>query len=88
MFRRDSGRGQLSEERRAIEPQLDHARTHEHVDQRAGCEERPERQLEIESFFAARGRKFDLEIPFGPFLATGCLLYMFAGPELLDWWFI
>jgi len=37
---------------------------------------------------AARGRKFDLEIPFGPFLAAGCLLYMFAGPELLDWWFV
>jgi len=35
---------------------------------------------------ALRGRKFDLEIPFGPFLATGALLYMFAGPRLIDWW--
>ncbi|MFN2425237.1 MAG: A24 family peptidase [Candidatus Binatia bacterium] len=33
-----------------------------------------------------RARKFDLEIPFGPFLAFGALLYMFAGPELIDWW--
>jgi leader peptidase (prepilin peptidase) / N-methyltransferase len=30
---------------------------------------------------------FDLEIPFGPFLAVACLLYMFAGPELIGWWF-
>jgi leader peptidase (prepilin peptidase)/N-methyltransferase len=30
---------------------------------------------------------FDLEIPFGPFLAMACLLYMFAGPELVSWWF-
>jgi leader peptidase (prepilin peptidase) / N-methyltransferase len=34
-----------------------------------------------------RGRKFDLEIPFGPFLAGASLLYMFAGPALVGWWF-
>lgn len=34
-----------------------------------------------------RGSRFNLEIPFGPFLAVGSLLYMFAGPRLMDWWF-
>ncbi len=33
-----------------------------------------------------RRRQFDLEIPFGPFLAFGAVLYMFSGPELIDWW--
>ncbi len=36
----------------------------------------------------ARRRGMDLEIPFGPFLAAASLLYMFAGPELIDWWFV
>jgi leader peptidase (prepilin peptidase)/N-methyltransferase len=35
---------------------------------------------------AIRGSRFNLEIPFGPFLAIGSLLYMFAGPPLIDWW--
>lgn len=33
-----------------------------------------------------RRRDFQLEIPFGPFLAFGAVLYMFSGPELIDWW--
>lgn len=33
-----------------------------------------------------RRRDFHLEIPFGPFLAFGAVLYMFSGPELIDWW--
>jgi len=33
-----------------------------------------------------RGRRFDLEVPFGPFLALGALLYMFDGPHLIEWW--
>lgn len=32
-------------------------------------------------------RRFDLEVPFGPFLALGALLYMFAGPQLIEFWF-
>src|SRR6185369_3322499 len=32
------------------------------------------------------GRKFDLELPFGPFLAFGSLVYMFAGPHLIELW--
>ena len=34
----------------------------------------------------ARRRHLDLEIPFGPFLAFGALLYMFAGPEIVAMW--
>lgn len=33
-----------------------------------------------------RSRHLDLEIPFGPFLAFGALLYMFAGPDLVAMW--
>ena len=33
-----------------------------------------------------RGRRFDLELPFGPFLAFGSLVYMFAGPRLIELW--
>lgn len=33
-----------------------------------------------------RGRRFNLELPFGPFLAIGALVYMFDGPRLIDWW--
>lgn len=32
-----------------------------------------------------RGR-LDMEIPFGPFLAVGTLLYLFGGPELIGWY--
>lgn len=34
----------------------------------------------------ARRRQMDLEIPFGPFLALGALLYMFDGPHLIELW--
>lgn len=34
----------------------------------------------------ARSRRLDFEIPFGPFLAFGALLYMFDGPRVIDWW--
>ncbi len=34
----------------------------------------------------ARRRGLDLELPFGPFLAFGALLYMFAGPRLIALW--
>ena len=33
-----------------------------------------------------RRRRFDLEIPFGPFLALGSVVYMFAGPRLIELW--
>ncbi|MFN2376308.1 MAG: A24 family peptidase [Candidatus Binatia bacterium] len=33
-----------------------------------------------------RRLRLDLELPFGPFLAFGALLYMFAGPELIHLW--
>lgn len=36
----------------------------------------------IGAIIARRG-KLDMEIPFGPFLAAGSLLYLFGGPELL-----
>ena len=36
----------------------------------------------IGTIIARRG-KLDMEIPFGPFLAAGALLYLFGGPELL-----
>ncbi len=32
----------------------------------------------------ARGRRFDMEIPFGPFLAFGSILYMLAGPRIIE----
>jgi leader peptidase (prepilin peptidase)/N-methyltransferase len=35
----------------------------------------------------ARGGKLDMEIPFGPFLAAGCMLYMLDGPQLIHWYF-
>jgi leader peptidase (prepilin peptidase)/N-methyltransferase len=34
-----------------------------------------------------RGGRLDMEIPFGPFLAAGCMIYMLSGPELLSWYF-
>lgn len=35
----------------------------------------------------ARGGSLHLEVPFGPFLALGACLYVFAGPQLIDWYF-
>ena len=35
----------------------------------------------------ARGGRLDMEIPFGPFLAAGCMLYMLGGPHMLAWYF-
>ena len=45
----------------------------------------------VGSFFGlaamvVRGRRFDLEIPFGPFLAFASLVYMLAGPRLIELW--
>jgi leader peptidase (prepilin peptidase)/N-methyltransferase len=34
----------------------------------------------------ARRRGLDLEIPFGPFLAFGAVLYMLAGPPIVAFW--
>jgi leader peptidase (prepilin peptidase)/N-methyltransferase len=34
-----------------------------------------------------RGGRLDMEIPFGPFLAAGCMLYMLGGPHLIGWYF-
>lgn len=34
-----------------------------------------------------RGRRFDMEIPFGPFLAFGSILYMLAGTRIIDLYF-
>ena len=36
---------------------------------------------------AIRGGRLDMEIPFGPFLAAGCMIYMLSGPDLLSWYF-
>jgi leader peptidase (prepilin peptidase)/N-methyltransferase len=33
-----------------------------------------------------RRSRMDVEIPFGPFLAIGALLWLAAGPELTDWY--
>lgn len=34
-----------------------------------------------------KGRGLKLQIPFGPFLAIGALLYVFFGDAILTWWF-
>lgn len=34
-----------------------------------------------------RGGRLDMEIPFGPFLAAGCMIHMLGGPALLAWYF-
>ena len=34
----------------------------------------------------ARGGRLDMEIPFGPFLAAACGLYMLGGPSILGWY--
>ncbi len=33
-----------------------------------------------------RGGRLDMEIPFGPFLAAACMLYMLDGPSLIGWY--
>ncbi len=33
-----------------------------------------------------RGGRLDMEIPFGPFLVAGALLYIFGGPDLVAWY--
>lgn len=36
---------------------------------------------------ASRKGNLKLAIPFGPFLAIGAILYIFAGPSLMNWYF-
>lgn len=38
------------------------------------------------SLMAARGKDRHLAIPFGPYLALGALLYIFAGPQIISWY--
>jgi leader peptidase (prepilin peptidase)/N-methyltransferase len=40
----------------------------------------------LTAMIVRRGR-LDMEIPFGPFLAAGCMLYMLGGPHLIGWYF-
>lgn len=40
----------------------------------------------LATLLVKKSRQFDLEIPFGPFLAFGAVLYMFAGPRLIALW--
>jgi leader peptidase (prepilin peptidase)/N-methyltransferase len=40
----------------------------------------------LSAMLVRRGR-LDMEIPFGPFLAAGCMLYMLGGPAFLGWYF-
>ena len=35
---------------------------------------------------AARRREWSAKIPFGPYLALGALIWLFAGPQLVDWY--
>jgi leader peptidase (prepilin peptidase)/N-methyltransferase len=35
---------------------------------------------------AAKRGRLNMEIPFGPFLALGAVVYMFAGPALIAWY--
>ena len=35
---------------------------------------------------ALRRREFSAKIPFGPYLALGALIWIFCGPELVDWY--
>jgi leader peptidase (prepilin peptidase)/N-methyltransferase len=32
-------------------------------------------------------REFSAKIPFGPYLALGGLIWLFAGPEIVRWYF-
>jgi leader peptidase (prepilin peptidase)/N-methyltransferase len=31
-------------------------------------------------------REWSTKIPFGPYLALGALIWLFSGPELVDWY--
>ena len=33
------------------------------------------------------GKGMKMALPFGPFLAIGAILYLFFGPQLIDWYF-
>jgi leader peptidase (prepilin peptidase)/N-methyltransferase len=37
--------------------------------------------------FAQRRKDLKLAVPFGPFLSVGAILYVFAGPELIYWYY-
>jgi len=37
--------------------------------------------------FAQRRKDLKLAVPFGPFLSLGAILYVFAGPELIFWYY-
>ncbi|MBE0617760.1 MAG: prepilin peptidase, partial [Proteobacteria bacterium] len=39
------------------------------------------------SLVACRGAGMKLEVPFGPFLALGAAVWVFAGPPLVGWYF-
>jgi prepilin signal peptidase PulO-like enzyme (type II secretory pathway) len=32
-------------------------------------------------------KEWSVKIPFGPYLAAGATIWMFAGPQVLDWYF-
>ncbi|RLC11582.1 MAG: prepilin peptidase, partial [Deltaproteobacteria bacterium] len=36
------------------------------------------------AFYTRKGRK--MAIPFGPFLSIGALLFLFKGPEIINWY--
>ncbi len=38
------------------------------------------------AWIALKGRDMRFEIPYGPFLALGAVLYVFSGPELVRWY--
>ena len=33
------------------------------------------------------GKDMKMAVPFGPFLATGAIIYIFWGPRLVEWYF-
>ncbi len=34
-----------------------------------------------------KGRGMQMSLPFGPFLAIGAIMYIFVGPQIIDWYF-